>query len=160
MTEVQGPVVVACFVGIGEAEVARGMLESEGIQALLGNQHLVSMFWHYSQATGGIRLMVASEDAERARKLLGVHEPVLESVDEDTRGPGDVMVERAWKSTIIGFIGLPPALHLWALWLLQRAYAAGGPRTDRGRKLAARTVLVSGGMVALSAAIFLHVVLQ
>jgi Putative prokaryotic signal transducing protein len=160
MTDAQGPVVVASFVGIGEAEVARGMLESEGIGALLGNQHLVSMFWHYSQATGGIRLMVASEDADRARQLLGVHESVLEPVDEDTRSPGDVMIERAWKSTIIGFIGMPPALHLWALWLLKGAYAAGGPRTDRGRKLAARTVLVSGCMVALSAAVLLRVVLQ
>jgi putative signal transducing protein len=160
MAEVQGPVVVASFVGVGEAEVARGMLESQGIPAMLGNQHLVSMFWHYSQATGGIRLMVPPQDAERARALLGLHEPLLESVDEDTRGPGDLMVERAWKSTVIGFIGLPPALHLWALWLLRRAYAEGGPRTDRGRKLATRTAVVSGGMVALSAAIALTMVLK
>jgi hypothetical protein len=70
------------------------------------------------------------------------------------------MIERAWKSTIIGFIGLPPVLHLWALWLLRRAYVVGGPRTDRGRKLAARTVVVSGCMVALSAAVAIGLVLQ
>jgi len=160
MTDAQGPVVVASFVGIGEAEVARGMLESAGIQVHLGNRHLVSMFWHYSQATGGVRLMVTAEDADRARQLLDLRQPALEPVDEDTRAPGDVMIERAWKSTIIGFIGMPPALHLWALWLLQRAYAAGGPRTDRGRKLAARTVVVSGGMVVLAAAVLLRSVLQ
>jgi hypothetical protein len=160
MTAVQGLVMVGSFTGIGEAEVARGMLESEGIHAVLENSHLVSMVWHYSQAVGGIRLMVPFTDAERARTLLGLSEPIVEPVDEDTRAPGDVMIERAWKSTIIGFIGLPPALHLWALWLLRGAYAAGGPRTERGRKLAARTVLVSGSMVALAAAIFLRKVLQ
>ncbi|HEX4386059.1 MAG TPA: DUF2007 domain-containing protein [Myxococcales bacterium] len=160
MTAVQGLVLVGSFTGIGEAEVARGMLESEGIHAELENRHLVSMVWHYSQAVGGIRLMVPLGDAERARALLGLREAIVEPVDEDTRAPGDVMIERAWKATIIGFIGLPPALHLWALWLLRGAYAAGGPRTERGRKLAARTVLVSGGMVALSAAILLGKVLQ
>jgi hypothetical protein len=160
MTAVQGLVMVGSFTGIGEAEVARGMLEASGIHAELENRHLVSMVWHYSQAVGGIRLVVPFRDAERAMALLGFSKPVVEPVDEDTRAPGDVMIERAWKSTIIGFIGLPPALHLWALWLLRGAYAAGGPRTERGRKLAARTVLVSGGMVALSAAILLRRVLQ
>ena len=156
----QGPVVVASFVGLGEAEVARGMLESEGIPVWMANQHLISMVWHYSQATGGVQLMVPAEEAARARELLGVQQPVLEPVDEDTRGPGDVMIERAWKSTVIGFIGLPPALHVWALWLLRAAYAAGGPRTERGRKLAARTVLVSGSMVVLCAALAVRMVLQ
>ena len=160
MTAVQGLVMVGSFVGIGEAEVARGMLESQGIHAELENRHLVSMVWHYSQAVGGIRLMVQPRDAEQARTLLGVSEAIVEAVDEDTRAPGDVMIERAWKSTVIGFFGLPPALHLWALWLLRGAYAAGGPRTERGRKLAARTVLVSGLMVALAAAIFLGKVSQ
>jgi hypothetical protein len=166
MAEVAGPVVVASFFSIGEAEVARSLLESEGIEVLLGNQHMVSLLWHYSNATGGVRLMVAAEHAERAQTVLRASvRPSLELVHDldaaapgDVPGPGDALVEKAWKSTIIGFIGLPPALHLWALWLLRSAYAAGGPRTDRGRKLAGRTLLVSGTMVAFFGAVFVRVV--
>jgi hypothetical protein len=160
MAETDSPVAVASFVGLAEAEIARGVLESAGIRVWMANEHLVSLLWHYSQATGGVRLMVAGEDAARARELLDAHETPLEAVDEDTRAPGDALIERAWKSTVIGFIGLPPAFHLWALWLLRGAYAKGGPRTERGRKLAARTAVVSGSMVLLSGAIALRAILR
>jgi hypothetical protein len=123
------------------------------------------MLWHYSQAVGGIRLMVPSEQAGRARELLDrAHAPRLELVEDDEPvelpGPGDALIERAWKSSLIGFIGLPPLLHLWALWLLRRAYGAGGPTTERGRKLASRTLAVSGCMVALALAVAVGVLLR
>jgi len=168
MADAAGPVVVASFVSIGEAEIARSLIESEGIEVYLGNQHMVSMLWHYSHATGGVRLMVAAEHAERAREVLRTSvRPALElvhgavdPVPDDAPGPGDALIEKAWKSTVIGFIGLPPALHLWALWLLRSAYAAGGPRTPRGRKLAGRTLVVSGSMVAIFGAFFVRVVVR
>jgi hypothetical protein len=166
--EAAGPVVVASFVSIGEAEIARSLLESEGIDVYLGNQHMVSMLWHYSHATGGVRLMVAAEQAERAREILRTFtRPALELVygaveppPDDAPGPGDALIEKAWKSTVIGFIGLPPALHLWALWLLRSAYAAGGPRTSRGKKLAGRTLFVSGTMVAVFGAFFVRIAIK
>jgi hypothetical protein len=164
MVEAHGPVEVASFVDLGEAGIAKSLLESEGIDAQLGNQHFVSMFWHYSQAVGGIRLLVPGDQAGLAREVLGrATVPRLELVDSDdaeVAAPGDALVERAWKSTLIGFIGLPPLLHLWALWLLRRAYAEGGPASERGRKLASRTLAVSGCMVALALAVALGAVLR
>src|SRR5438445_9497224 len=54
-----------------EAAVARGALEQEGIETFLANEYMVTLVWTLSQATGGVRLSVASKDAERARKILG-----------------------------------------------------------------------------------------
>ncbi len=53
-----------------DAEIARGRLQSEGIDAWLADQHLVQLDWLYSIAVGGIKLQVAPEDAERARRIL------------------------------------------------------------------------------------------
>jgi hypothetical protein len=152
------PVVVATFTGMDEAAIARGALEQEGIAAFLANEHLVTIAWQLSQATGGIRLSVAAKDAERAREILAesgtpvalavVHEGDAHAHggdEEDGAIPAaDSLIERAWKSSLVGFLALPPVFHLWALWLLRRAYAEGGPRTERGRRLAKRTLIVSG----------------
>src|SRR2546430_16887790 len=112
-----------------EAAVARGALEQEGIETFLANEHMVTLVWTLSQATGGVRLSVASKDAEGARKILG-------------------------------FLAFPPLFQLWALWLLRRAYSEGGPRTERGRILASRALLVSAcaatAFIGLYVRVFLH----
>lgn len=53
-----------------DAEIARGRLQSEGIEARLADQHLVQTDWLYSIAVGGIKLQVDSADAERAMSIL------------------------------------------------------------------------------------------
>src|ERR1041384_4827509 len=127
----RGLVVVASFTGMDEAMVARAMLESEGIETFTRNEHLVAIAWQLSQATGGVSLEVSSDDAERARKLLGSdamaipEEAAGESASEDdgpAAGPGDALAERAWKSALLGFFLLPPLLHFWSFWLLRKAY--------------------------------------
>jgi len=144
------PVVVRSFTGTGEAAIARGMLEAEGIPAFLGNEHLVAIAWPLSQATGGVSLAVAARDAERARRLL--ERDVLRLADEpgDAQAPGDSLAERAWKSALVGFLAVPPLFHFWSLWLLGRAWAEGGPRTDRGRSCARRALVVSGCVAVAS----------
>jgi hypothetical protein len=59
----------ASFLSVDEAYLAKGLLESEGIEALLfDEQSAVVMYTTY--ALGGIRLMVKQSDLERARSIL------------------------------------------------------------------------------------------
>jgi len=173
MPQTDEPVVVATFIGMDEAAVARGALQQEGIETFLANEHLVAIAWQLSQATGGIRLSVAAKDVERARRILdsAAHPLALVADDaapgathaadeEDALGAGDVLVERAWKSSLVGFLVLPPLFHFWALWLLRRAYAEGGPRTERGRTLASRALLVSACAAAMFMALYLRIFLR
>src|SRR2546429_7578945 len=140
-------VVVGAFTGMDEAAVARGALEQEGIETFLANEHMVTLVWTLSQATGGVRLSVASKDAESARKILGSAADANAAIQDDAGGriaadedepipAADELVERAWKSSLLAFLAFPPLLHLWAPWPLRRAYSAAGPRTERGRTLA------------------------
>src|SRR5438445_9497225 len=83
------------------------------------------------------------------------------AADEDEPIPAaDELVERAWKSSLLGFLAFPPLFHLWALWLLRRAWSEGGPRTERGRILASRALLVSAcaptAFIGLYVCVFLH----
>ncbi len=63
-------VVVATFDDIFNAHLALGRLQSEGIDAVLADEHLVQTDWLYSIAVGGIRLRVPEKDAARAAALL------------------------------------------------------------------------------------------
>lgn len=69
---------IAAFLTAPEADAARIRLAFSGIAARLDNAALVTWCWHYSNATGGVRLVVAGPDAERAREIL-----FSEDVEED-----------------------------------------------------------------------------
>src|SRR5213082_2858430 len=69
-----------------EAAVARGALEQEGIETFLVHEHMVTLVWTLSQATGGVRLSVASKDAERARKILGSAADANAAIQDDAGG--------------------------------------------------------------------------
>ena len=152
--------VVRSFTGTGEAAIARGLLETEGIPAFLRNEHLVAIAWPLSQATGGVSLAVPARDAERALRLLegdALHVVEEPGADEgEARALGDCLAERAWKSALVGFLAVPPLFHFWSLWLLFRAWAEGGPRTERGRSCARRALVVSGCMAVASVAVLVR----
>lgn len=54
-----------------EARLALGLLASEGIDAHLGDEHLVIANWEWRLAVGGIKLRVAREHADGARGAAG-----------------------------------------------------------------------------------------
>src|SRR5205823_3961957 len=114
-------------------------------------------------ASAGDRAVVLEEGPEAAEEE---NEPPAtawagdEPADPDLFSEADMLVERAWKSTLVGFFALPPLLHVWALWLLRRAYAAGGPRTDRGRALASRALVVSGCATVAFVALYSRILLR
>lgn len=70
-------VTIRKFRDLPEALLARGTLESGGIEAFLDDANMVRMNWFISNLLGGIKLRVKPEDSEEALKLLG--EPAPES---------------------------------------------------------------------------------
>lgn len=53
-----------------EAHIARGLLASQGIDAHLGDEHLVMANWEWRLAVGGVKLRVPAEQAQRANEIL------------------------------------------------------------------------------------------
>ena len=68
-----------------EAHLAKSLLESEGIQAFIADEHLISMNMWYSLAAGGVKLQVLEEELEIAQEILGASAEIKQA--EST--PGD-----------------------------------------------------------------------
>ncbi|WP_108652601.1 putative signal transducing protein [Dongshaea marina] len=81
-------VVVGRFSFPLDAQIAKGALEAEGIDAFIADEHTINMQWLYSDAMGGVRLMTHPDQAEQARNLL--REDHSEAVEE-LAGPGDYL---------------------------------------------------------------------
>jgi hypothetical protein len=63
-------VVVATFSFPHEAQIARANLESAGIPAVVENEHTVNMNWLYSNAIGGVRVLVPQTAVDDAMTIL------------------------------------------------------------------------------------------
>ncbi|AMO56337.1 putative signal transducing protein [Endozoicomonas montiporae] len=63
-------VVVARYSFAYEAWLARGLLQGHGIPAFIFDEHLVTMNWLYSDAIGGVCLLVPESFLVRAQALL------------------------------------------------------------------------------------------
>lgn len=62
-----------------ETQLMQQALRAEGIESFMDNAHMVNVQWLYSNASGGVRLRVRSEDAEEARRILmGLEQKRLE----------------------------------------------------------------------------------
>ena len=83
-------VVKSCFF-LHEADVARALLDSHGIEAWILNEHHIRQLWHMAGALGGFKLAVAPECAYRARQVLAedYSEVVEELADEDAQRAPD-----------------------------------------------------------------------
>lgn len=66
-----------------EAIIYQGKLESQGIEVFLRDNNIVDSNPLYSNAVGGVKLYVKTEDFERANAILG--EVNLYSVDDDNQ---------------------------------------------------------------------------
>jgi hypothetical protein len=76
--EMQELVTIRQFRDLPEALLAKGSLESAGIECFLADENLVRLDWFISNFVGGIKLNVRAEDETNARKLLD--EPILEGL--------------------------------------------------------------------------------
>jgi Putative prokaryotic signal transducing protein len=76
--EVRELVTVRQFRDLPEALLAKGSLESAGIECFLADDNLVRLDWFISNVIGGIKLNVRAADVENARQILD--EPILEGL--------------------------------------------------------------------------------
>lgn len=76
--EMRELVTVRQFRDLPEALLAKGSLESAGIECFLADDNLVRMDWFISNFIGGIKLKVRAADAGNAERLL--NEPILEGL--------------------------------------------------------------------------------
>jgi hypothetical protein len=90
MGEDRDLVAVAVFDSLSEAEVARSLLEAEGIEVAMRDQPLASLLPPVALANGGLALLVAPEDAEVAREVLAQPDDAeadADAPDDDTAEP-------------------------------------------------------------------------
>jgi hypothetical protein len=66
-------VIVGSFGNGPEAELARGALESAGIEAIIQADSIGGMRPHVAWASGGYKLLVREEDEACAREILEPH---------------------------------------------------------------------------------------
>ena len=113
------------FRDLPEALLAKGSLESSGIECFLTDDNMVRMDWFISNLLGGIKLAVNQEDAEAATAILD--EPMPETLDiegvgeyEQPRCPVcrslDVNFEQLNKKVAYtsAWLGVPIPLHTQA----------------------------------------------
>ena len=62
--------IVDRYVNAIDAHIVRGRLEAEGIPAVVGNEHLVTQNWLWSQAVGGVIIRVPEEMLPEARRII------------------------------------------------------------------------------------------
>ena len=78
--------VVDNFIDVIHADIVRGRLEAEGIPAILGNRHLVTAEWLYSQAMGGVQIMVPRDQVDEAREIIAqIDAGEFAGIDEELR---------------------------------------------------------------------------
>lgn len=125
-------VTIDSFTNPLDAHIAKGLLESEGVPAILHSEHHVWSSWPYSFALGGVGLQVPEAYADRARDLLarqrgGEFERALaeqQDVEEDRCG--------CCGSTDLRFIRSP-----WLVLLMVATLGLSGvifPPGIKGRK--------------------------
>jgi hypothetical protein len=78
-------VTIRKFRDLPEALLAKGRLESSGIEAFLFDDNMVRMDWLISNLLGGVKLKVEEEDVEIAEEILDQEV----SDDFDTTEPED-----------------------------------------------------------------------
>ena len=72
------------FQNLPEAQLAKGSLESSGIECFLTDDNMVRVNWLASNLLGGVKLLVNREDAEVAAAVL--EEPTPEILDVEGVG--------------------------------------------------------------------------
>jgi hypothetical protein len=63
-------VVIRTFWNLLEAELARGLLDSAGVEAFLFDDNMVRLDWFNANALGGVKLRVDASNVEAANRIL------------------------------------------------------------------------------------------
>lgn len=128
-------VTIASYADPIGANIARSVLDSEGIAACLGAETTNTMLSYYGSALGGVKLMVFADQADKAKAILAAHNAadfadstdVAQATDEDDdeedslqQRERDGHIRRAWHAAVLGLLLCPPLLNLYSMYLLVR----------------------------------------
>ena len=113
--ETQQPVILAQFLNVYEALLAKGQLESAGVPAFLLDDNMVRIDWFISNLLGGVKLAVSSEHEAEARSLL--EQPIPDNLDVE--GVGSYEQPRCPKcqSLDVTYEALDKMLSYGSAWL-------------------------------------------
>jgi hypothetical protein len=70
------------FRDIPEALLAKGKLESAGVECFLGDENTVRMDWLWSNLLGGVKILVTPEDFAEASEILNEPIPAILEFEE------------------------------------------------------------------------------
>lgn len=112
--------VVASFTTPLDAELARTLLDQSDIASRLEGDMLAGAALPLQTAFGGVRVLVAADDAERAAQLIAEHEKAL-ATERRRTDTADERVARAYRLAIIGWMLLPVVAQLISFVNLLRA---------------------------------------
>jgi hypothetical protein len=121
-SDLRGMITIAVFRDLPDALLAQGSLDSAGIESHLADDNTVRMDWLWSNAVGGIKLIVNSEDVEAANEIL--NQPIPDEIDfedsakyEQPHCPKcqslDINFEELYRPIAYGslFVGFPLPAH-------------------------------------------------
>lgn len=108
--ELRNMIAIRQFRDLPEALLAKGSLDSAGIECALVDDNVVRLDWFWSNLMGGVKLVVDREDAATAEEVLT--QPIPEHFD--VSGVGEYEQPRCPKcnSLDINFRELEPAAYL------------------------------------------------
>ncbi|MGA3196581.1 MAG: DUF2007 domain-containing protein [Terriglobales bacterium] len=120
--ELNETVTVRKFRDLPEALLAKGSLQSAGIEAYLLDDNMIRMDWFISNLLGGIKLQVRPEDVEAANEILDQPTPEVLEVEgvgdyEQPKCPRcqsfDVAYQELDKFASYGtaYVGIPIPIH-------------------------------------------------
>jgi hypothetical protein len=115
VVEFRDMVTIRQFRDLPEALLAKGSLDSTGIDCALADDNTVRIDWLWSNAVGGVKLLVGREDVDEAEQVLS--QPIPQNFD--VTGVGDYEQPRCPKcaSLDITFQELYPAAYV-SIWFV------------------------------------------
>jgi hypothetical protein len=112
--ELNHTVTMRQFRDLPEALLAKGSLESAGIQSYLVDDNMIRMDWFISNLLGGIKLKVRPEDAEAASEIL--NQPIPETLDVEGAGSCEQPKCPRCQSLDVSCEELNKALSYWTAY--------------------------------------------
>ena len=103
------------FRDLPEAQLAKGSLESSGIECFLTDDNMVRMDWFISNLLGGVKLLINREDAEAAAAILD--EPTPDTLDVEGVGEYEQPRCPACQSLDVNFEQLNRKVAYTSAWL-------------------------------------------
>ena len=109
-------VVIGQFRDLYEALLARGVVDSAGIECVLVDDNTLRLSWYVSNLVGGVKLCVHAEDADAAFDLL--HVPIPANLEVDGVGKYEQPTCPSCQSLDISYETLHKGASYASAWLI------------------------------------------